>query len=123
MPHYDPLIFYSAVSGALADLLIFVVWCYALARVRRGFLWILVFSTFLFVLSVGFNALMAYDPRILMGWLGSREAFKTFYYVYIWAQPVNIFIFAFGQILLVRWMIKADRTARPSASALFSRRI
>ena len=119
----DPIVFYSVTGGVVAELLVLIVWCVALVRTRRAFFWILVFSSFLFVAVVVINALMAYDPRILTSLFNSRDAFRLFYYVFVCVQPISVFLFFIGQLLLVRWMIKASRSSSPKTGVVIDRLI
>ena len=78
--NFDPIIFYSICAALGAELVVLIVWCIALIRVRRAFLSVLIFSSLLSVTLVTVNVLMAYNPRIIVRLFTSRENYELFFH-------------------------------------------
>jgi len=119
----DPILLCSISAALLAELLVLIVWFTALVRLRRGFLSILILSGLLSVVLVGVNAIMAYDPRIIMRLFTSREHYETFSHAATIIESANAFIFLIGQILLVRWMVKVTRSSGQKTPGVIDRLI
>jgi hypothetical protein len=86
-------------------LYLIALWCFALIRTGFAFCYIFIFTYGgLFVFSV-VNAILCYDPLIGVRVLG-RENWKTFYYIFICAQPINFLVAIVGATLLVASLVK-----------------
>jgi hypothetical protein len=101
-PH-DPASFYAILVGIVAELLVAVLWCVALVRFRARFFALFVFATAIFGIFAVVDALLTYDPWTLPTLLG-RRAYDTFFHTFVWAQAIALYLFAAGQILLLRWL-------------------
>jgi hypothetical protein len=121
--NFDPIIFYSISAALVAELVVLIVWCFALVRVRRAFLSILIFSSLLTVTLVSLNAVMAYDARTIMRLFTSREHYESFYHGFACLEAANAFVFLVGQILLVRWMRRASLSSGQKTAGVIDRLI
>jgi hypothetical protein len=91
-------------------------WCYALFRTRRWFLWLLAFSA---LMNVGFGLVslaLAWDSSAWMATLG-HSGFMAFYNALLYGQLIGSMIETAGVAFLVVWLCRSHgMTAPPNKS-------
>ena len=93
-----------------------VLWCYALFRTRRWFLWLLAFSA---LMNVGFGLVslaLAWDSSAWMATLG-HSGFMAFYNALLYGQLIGSMIETAGVAFLVVWLCRSHRMTTPPNTA------
>lgn len=119
----DPIILYGVGAAVVAELIVLILWCIALIRVRRAFLAVILFSTVLDLAFAGLNAVMVYDAGVVMRLFKTKEQYDLFYRGLVCLQSAAVFIFIIGQVWLVRWMVKVSRPSPTKSAAVIDRLI
>jgi hypothetical protein len=94
-----------AISYVFFGLYGLALWGYALFRTRLSFCYIFVVAGAVGVVLSVVNVVLYTDPYIGIRMLG-RVGWRTFYYVFICAQPGGALLGAVGGTILVLWITR-----------------